>query len=97
MQYSMWSASDLFFCPKTCVEHKIEGSVSIKDLPGTPSDESLVIVYFSSLDSEVSREITLFGTTSIIASVGGSLGLFLGFSCLEAALTLAEKARAFFG
>ena len=73
-----------------------EGTLSVKEIPGTPGNESMIAIYFSSLDSSISREITLFGPTSIIASVGGSLGLFLGFSCLDATLSIVERVKGLF-
>ena len=95
----IWRNTEFFYqsvCPKPCIEHHIKGTLSVKEIPGTPGNESMIAIYFSSLDSSISRELTLFGPTSIIASVGGSLGLFLGFSCLDAALSIVERIKGLF-
>ena len=96
LQRAMWANVDFFdpsICPKPCIQHSMEGMLSATEIPGTPENKSSIYIYFSSLDSSISREITLFGPTGIVASVGGSLGLFLGFSCLDAALTIVERVR----
>ena len=95
----MWANVDFFdpsICPKPCIKHNMVGVLSAKEIPGTPENKSSIYIYFSSLDSSISREITLFGPTGIVASVGGSLGLFLGFSCLDAAITIVERVRDWF-
>ncbi len=40
---------------------------------------------------ETQEEYRLFGLNAIISSVGGSLGLFLGFSCLNALNILRKR------
>ncbi len=40
-------------------------------------------LYFRDHYVETSREVILYDGNTIVAAVGGSLGLFLGFSCLE--------------
>ena len=39
-----------------------------------------------SSDIDIFTEIRLYDFAAIIAAVGGSLGLFLGFSCLDSIL-----------
>ena len=41
-----------------------------------------MIMYFNELEHELRKEYVLFDLNAIVASVGGSMGLFLGFSCL---------------
>ena len=38
-------------------------------------------MYFKEIEYELKKEYILFDINSIVASVGGSMGLFLGFSC----------------
>ena len=93
----MRNSPDIFnpdTCPRGCQTHKLTAVMTDKDIPGSRENNSQVSVYFTSLNSQVSKEVTLFGFSSIVASVGGSLGLFVGFSCLDAAMTLVEQVKA---
>ena len=44
-------------------------------------DQGSFYIYYGQIAMELKREYTLFDETAIVASVGGSLSLFLGFSC----------------
>ena len=46
------------------------------------SQHFLLYLYYYSMESEVDSESLIIDFTNLIASVGGNLGLFLGFSCL---------------
>ena len=41
-----------------------------------------VYLYFKEIEYELREEYILFDSNSVVASIGGSLGMFLGFSCL---------------
>ena len=48
-------------------------------------DENNTLLYtYASPKVKIEEEYTLMGTTAIISAAGGSLGLFLGFSCYGA-------------
>jgi hypothetical protein len=49
-----------------------------------------MILSFLKTDIDLSEEITLNQFPDFISSVGGNLGLFIGFSFLSALLTLVE-------
>ena len=85
------AASDVAKCPKPCTTEDFEASIDTIERTGEPAEESTVVISFESNRSEVQTETLLFGVTSIVASVGGSLGLFLGFSCLDSAVRLMEQ------
>ena len=43
------------------------------------------------MNVETEEQILIYDFTAIIAGVGGSLGLFLGFSCLQAVEPVLDK------
>ena len=47
------------------------------------SNSTIIWYMHGSSDIDVFTEILLYDFTAIVAAVGGSLGLFLGFSCLD--------------
>lgn len=55
-----------------------------------PPGEARLVLY-QSVRSEVREEALLLAFNAIVASVGGSLGLFLGVSCLSVAQGVAGK------
>ena len=50
------------------------------------SNSTLIWYMHGSSDIDIFTEIRLYDFAAIIAAVGGSLGLFLGFSCLDSIL-----------
>ena len=59
--------------------------------PRTNNTESyLVAINYETSDVVVSEEIQLYTLSDFISSVGGNLGLFIGFSCLPVLLKAAE-------
>ncbi|TRY63904.1 hypothetical protein TCAL_14322 [Tigriopus californicus] len=52
-------------------------------IPGTPTNETLGFFYFKEVEEEIKEEYRLFDFGAILAAVGGSMGLFLGFSFLD--------------
>ena len=53
----------------------------------TLSNSTIIWYMHGSSDIDVFTEIRLYDFAAIVAAVGGSLGLFLGFSCLDSILT----------
>ena len=49
-------------------------------------NESNLAVYYEITDTIVTEEVLLYDLNSIVSAVGGSLGLFLGFSCFQGAM-----------
>ena len=65
-------------CPKPChyKEYKLFGKEQ------TNSDESPFIYFKTKGEVVIEKELTSYSGLSLIADIGGSLGLFLGFSFL---------------
>ncbi len=57
--------------------------------PGGSDDATLYFYVYNSF--ETAEEYLLFDGNAIISAVGGSLGLFLGFSCLTMLTLLGQK------
>ena len=47
-------------------------------------------LYFSKMEVEESSEVLIYDFPNIVAAVGGSLGLFLGISCMDFGKLLRE-------
>ena len=52
----------------------------------TLSNSTIIWYMHGSSDIDVYTEIRLYDFAAIVAAVGGSLGLFLGFACLDSVL-----------
>ena len=52
-------------------------------------NQSNIAVYYELTDTIVTEEVLLYDLNSIVSAVGGSLGLFLGFSCFQGAMWIA--------
>ena len=50
---------------------------------------SSIAIYHENTDTLVTEEVLLYDLNSIVSAVGGSLGLFLGFSCYQGAMWIA--------
>ena len=57
------------------------------------TDTYSVVLNFETTDVTVSKEIQLFTLPDFISSVGGNLGLFIGFACLPVLLKVTEVVR----
>jgi len=55
------------------------------------SNQTELYFYWDNLDVLVEEEYLLMDLNAIVAAIGGSLGLFLGFSCLDFLLKLLSK------
>ncbi len=79
-------------CPEPCVEvvysSKTQTDAMMKGMA--------MVVYFDSMTEQVYEELLLFDGNSFIGNIGGSLGLFVGFSYLDFATSLTSKMIDFF-
>ena len=50
-----------------------------------------VEIFYQSFTEDIYKEVEIYDFNAIVASVGGSLGLFLGFSCYEYGKRLIDK------
>jgi len=60
-------------------------------LAGNQSDAIDLYFYLGAIHVKKSKQVLLYDFNSIVAGVGGSLGLFLGFSCLGLSNRIIEK------
>ncbi len=54
-----------------------------------------VLVYYDGLTVELGDEHLIYDISRFLSSLGGSLGLFLGFSCLGILMSAIQKLRNF--
>ena len=77
--------------------HRVEGyhSHSLANSMMMIRDDKEANVWLKLLSDtvEVQQEIEVYDFTSIVGSVGGSLGLFVGFSFLQCLLSLYRRAE----
>ena len=50
-----------------------------------------VYSFYQSFNEDIYKEMNIYDFNAVVASVGGSLGLFLGFSCYEYGKRLIDK------
>ena len=85
---------DLDGCPIMCQEVRYdirvsqlgENAMSVEEKTGV----SGVYATYASSKVKIEEEYLLMGETAIISATGGSLGLFLGFSCFGAIWNIFE-------
>jgi hypothetical protein len=70
-------------CLRPCQIEEYVFQERASPFPTDQAEDTYFYAYFNTIDVEFSREHMLYDLNSIIAAVGGSLGLFLGFSFLE--------------
>lgn len=71
-----------------------EYTVSYREqfLPGDSQEIGQVNIYFFNVEEQDREEYVLFDWEAILSSVGGSLGLFLGFSFFDFAMIIVKWA-----
>ena len=65
-------------CPNSCIEISYE--IMSKRIPHDLSNMALISMYYQSDHLRLLEEYLVFDFNSILVAMGGSLGLFLGFS-----------------
>ncbi|XP_059096394.1 uncharacterized protein LOC131890953 [Tigriopus californicus] len=83
---AFWSKTLSEICPQYCNLVSYSASTSEFNLFGI--DETVVFLSFETLVTTLEEEVLVYDLISMISSVGGSMGLFLGFSFLEMAFKL---------
>ena len=78
-------------CPSLCenVEYDIRVSKLGKNSK-VNGKKTVLYAKYASPKVKIEEEYTLMGTNAIISATGGSLGLFLGFSCYGAIWNIFE-------
>ncbi len=49
-------------------------------------------MYFGEIETTITKQVVLYDFNTIVAGIGGSLGLFLGFSFLDLGLKIVSWA-----
>jgi hypothetical protein len=75
-------------CKPPCDQEEFQYQMNISPFK-SPSNSELILFY-NSIQVEFGREVVLYDFNTIVAAVGGSMGLFLGFSFYDSALKLAS-------
>ena len=73
-------------CKGPCINMQLSYKRLIYMQLKTLVNRSNIAIYYENTDTIVSEEMLLYDLNSIVSAVGGSLGLFLGFSCFQVAL-----------
>lgn len=76
-------------CPVSCVTRRNDVMIR-EDATKDMGNFTSIYVFYRSSTVTVVEEYRLFDFNAIVAAVGGSLGLFLGFSCWQFVLSTAE-------
>jgi hypothetical protein len=82
---------DAFGCPLPCLFSYYTFQIVYQHInafelftgKSPPQNEYILYFYFNTLETEVKTESLIIDLSSLIANIGGNLGLFLGFSCLS--------------
>ena len=84
-------------CPTLCenIEYDIRLTKMGKNSMTAPLFWNGTVLYarYASAKVKIEEEYTLMGTNAIISATGGSLGLFLGFSCFGAIWNIFEMLK----
>ena len=87
-------------CPTLCenIEYDIRSTKLGKNSMTAPRFWNGTVLYarYASPKVKIEDEYTLMGTNAIISATGGSLGLFLGFSCFGAVWNIFEMLKKVF-
>lgn len=77
-------------CLRPCISETIElYSRKTRNL-GDVANESIVVFYFRSLEVEESEEYVLVDIVTALSGIGGSMGMFLGFSFYNLGLNIIQ-------
>ena len=77
-------------CKRPCINMQLSYERLIYMQLKTLVNRSNIAIYYEDTDTLVTEEVLLYDLNSIVSAVGGSLGLFLGFSCFQGALWIAD-------
>ena len=75
-------------CPKMCTTLTYHGSVIHGSGSSNNPRDIVIYFWFASNETQINQEYLVFDTIGLIGSIGGNLGLFIGFSFHEAFVKL---------
>ena len=73
-----------YTCPKTCHSHMFKGDLVEGSGYFDDPRHTEIYFWFASNETQIHQEYLVFDTIGLIGSIGGNLGLFIGFSFHEA-------------
>ena len=76
-------------CPDSCME--INYQTISKSLPHDHPNYAILLMYYASDHHTIKEEYLVFDFNAIIVALGGSLGLFLGFSFFQCGMTIVDN------
>jgi len=76
-------------CPEPCTTEHIHLKQKVN--PFFRENHTEIYLYWENLDILIEEEYLLMDLNAVVSAVGGSLGLFLGFSCLHFLLSLLSR------
>lgn len=82
-------------CQRSCQENTFPVT-AIEEL-AVPGGLTGFYFYFPYMSYSLHEEVLLYDSNQILAGVGGSLGLFLGFSCRGFLVDLVDYVRSIYG
>ena len=77
------------FCPSPCM--KTSFKISLKSNTHDKSETAMISMRYDSDEITYLEEYLIFDISDILVAIGGSLGLFLGFSFLQCGFIIFEK------
>lgn len=86
---TFWDFEFVEKCAESCDYVTFLPSISSNKIFG--ENQTVIYIYYSTVNTIVKEEVLVHDKISMIASIGGSLGLFLGFSFLSVGLFLLQK------
>ena len=82
-------------CPKSCTTFKYTGKEQ-NMVTGTANETFIPVTYwFSSNETEVYEEYLVYDLNGLVGSIGGTLGLFIGFSFHDLLKTMIHTVKTF--
>ena len=77
-----------YACPKTCNSYMFKGDLVEGSGYFDDPRHTEIYFWFASNETQIHQEYLVFDTIGLIGSIGGNLGLFIGFSFHEALVKL---------
>ena len=82
LQYGLAYYDSYYKCPNACIQKSYSGDVTTvgDSAVSLKETETGFSILFASMDVHEEKETLAYGIPDVIGSVGGTLGLFVGFS-----------------
>ena len=89
-QFTTYNTETISYDRNSKITHNtIETSIQIANMNIEPKENGTVIIFtYPTMDTVVTQNVKILDASSFISSVGGNLGLFIGFSFLDSLFVL---------